>query len=134
MINPHLNILVQLAKIDGETDEAELELIRQIGVSENLTDSDIDTIIASTKASDSIPSVDKFSPEEKAELMANLVMVMKIDGKIQKEEMRFCLDVIKKLGYDEDTLFELVSTTYVNPSEDESLKELTQRAKNYIKK
>ena len=38
--NPHLYILVQLAQIDGETDETELELIRQIGKSENLTDED----------------------------------------------------------------------------------------------
>lgn len=132
MINPHLNILVQLAKIDGETDEAELELIRQIGSSEQLSDTDIDTVIESTKASDSIPSLENFSPDEKATLMANLVMVMKIDGKIQKEEMRFCLDVIRKLGYNEDTLFELVSTTYVNPSKEESLKELMIRAKEHI--
>lgn len=134
MINPHLNILVQLAKIDGETDESELELIRQIGISENLSDADIDKIIDSTNATDSIPSLVHLNDDEKASLMANLVMVMKIDGKIQKEEMKFCLDIIKKLGYDEDTLFELVSTTYVDPSKDESLKELTNRAKKHIKK
>ena len=134
MINPHLNILVQLAKIDGETDESELELIRQIGISENLSDTDIDKVIESTNATDSVPSLLHLNDNEKASLMANLVMVMKIDGKIQKEEMKFCLDVIRKLGYDEDTLFELVSTTYVDMSKDESLNDLINRAKKYIKK
>lgn len=134
MINPHLNILVQLAKVDGETDEAELQLIREIGSSENITDADIDKIIDSTKATDSIPSLNSLSADEKAALMANLVMVMKIDGKIQKEEMKFCLDVIRKLGYSEDTLFELVSTTYVDPSKEESLKTLIERAKEEINK
>lgn len=133
MINPHLNILVQLAKVDGETDPSELELIRQIGTSENISDADIDVIIESTQITDSIPSLEHFSEDEKAELMANLVMVMKIDGKMLKEEMKYCLNVIRKLGYDEDMLFELVSTTYIDPSRDDSsLAELTERAKKYI--
>jgi tellurite resistance protein len=134
MINPHLNILIQLAKVDGETDPSELELIRQIGTSENIADADIDVIIESTNIVDSIPSLEHFSENEKAELMANLVMVMKIDGKLHKEEMKFCLDVIRKLGYNEDMLFELVSTTYIDPSRDHSsLAELTERARRYIK-
>jgi tellurite resistance protein len=134
MINPHLNILIQLAKVDGETDPSELELIRQIGTSENIADADIDVIIESTNIVDSIPSLEHFSENEKAELMANLVMVMKIDGKLHKEEMKFCLDVIRKLGYNEDMLFELVSTTYIDPANDESLTELTERARQYIKR
>ena len=133
MINPHLNILVQLAKVDGETDLAELQLIKNIGISENIKDSDIDKIIESTNAKDSIPSLEHFSEDEKAALMANLVMVMKIDGKLHKEEMKFCLNVIRKLGYDEDMLFELVSNTYINPVSQESLEELTERARQYIK-
>lgn len=133
MINPHFNILVQLAKIDGETDEAELELIRQIGVSENISDKDIEKAIESTEASDTLPSLSLLSVDQKAELMANLVMVMKIDGKIHKEEMKFCLNVIRKLGYDENMLFELVSTTYIDPSKDESLTNLAERARSYLK-
>lgn len=132
MINPHFNILVQLAKIDGETDEAELELIRQIGASENISDEEIDKAIESTQASGTLPSLKEMNTDEKAALMANLVMVMKIDGKIHKEEMKFCLDVIRKLGYDENMLFELVSTTYIDPSKDESLENLTERARSYL--
>lgn len=133
MINPHLNILVQLAKVDGETDRSELELIRQIGTSENIADEDVDIIIESTNITDSIPSLEHFSEDEKAELMANLVMVMKIDGRLHKEEMKFCLNVIRKLGYDEDMLFELVSNTHIDPAKDESLIELKDRARQYIK-
>ncbi|MEM9299888.1 MAG: TerB family tellurite resistance protein [Bacteroidota bacterium] len=130
--NPHLDILVQLAKIDGEADGSELELIREIGASKNVSDEDIEEIIDKTEAMGTLPSLGDLSQQEKIDLMTNLVMVMKIDGRIHKEEMKFCLKVLRKLGYDEDALFELVSTTYVsseNPLDREAIK---KRAATYL--
>ena len=132
-INPHINILVQLAKIDGETDSAELELIRQIGVSNNVSDQDIEKIIEQTAAEDTIPSLETLSREEKISLMTNLVMVMKIDGKIHKEEMKFCMHVLKKLGYEENSLFDLVSTTYIDPRlDDVDIEKIKARAEKFL--
>ncbi|TRX62215.1 hypothetical protein FNH22_02525 [Fulvivirga sp. M361] len=130
--NPHLNILVQLAKIDGETDGSELELIREIGASQNVSDKDIEKIIDNTEAADTIPSLEHLSREQKVDLMANLVHVMKIDGRIDKEEMKFSLRVLKKLGYDEDALFELVSTTYVDSKEGIDISTIRFRAANFL--
>jgi uncharacterized tellurite resistance protein B-like protein len=132
--NPHLNILVQLAKIDGETDGSELALIRQIGTSENISDEDIDIAIETTSIEDTIPSLEHLIREDKIELMTNLVLVMKIDGIVHKEEMKFCLKVIKKLGYDEDALFDLVSTTYSQPSTAEEQDDVRTRAKALLNK
>ncbi len=132
-INPHINILVQLAKIDGETDSAELELIRQIGASNKVSDEDIESIIKQTAAEDTIPSLEHLSREEKVSLMTNLVMVMKIDGKIHKEEMKFCMQVLKKLGYEENSLFDLVSTTYIDPRiEEVDIDKIRARAEKYL--
>ena len=130
--NPHLNILVQLAKIDGQTDDAELDLIRQIGMSNRVDPEDIDRIIAETAADDTIPSIIHFTKDEKIDLMSNLVMVMKIDGIIHKEEMKFCLKVLKKMGYDEDALFELVSTTLVDPEMEVTKEDIPRRAEIYL--
>ncbi len=130
--NPHLDILVMMAKIDGETDSAELELIRQIGTSNNVSPEDIESIIENTETDQSIPSLLELSKEEKVELMTNLVMVMKIDGRIDKEEMKFCMQIIKKLGYEEDALFDLVSSTYVDPSKTIDKEEIKQRAEQYL--
>ncbi len=131
--NPHLNILVMMAKIDGETDEAELELIRQIGVSNNVSSEDIEKIIEKTEADHTIPSLEHLSVEQKVELMTNLVLVMKIDGRIDKEEMKFCLKVIQKLGYDENALFDLVSTTYLDPAQNLDKESIKKRAEEYLK-
>lgn len=114
MINPHLNILVQLAKVDGQADHTELEIIRAIGKSKNLSDEDIESAIDLAEASDSVDSVSSFSPEEKLDLLLNLVLVMKADGIVHKEEMKFCLKLVRKLGYDDDALFDLVSHTKVD--------------------
>lgn len=130
--NPHLNILVQLAKIDGETDVAELELIKQIGASQNVSDEDIEEIIENTEASDTIPSLESLPKDAKVELMTNLVLMMKIDGRIDKEEMKFCLKVLRKLGYDEDALFDLVSTTYIEKDADVNKEDIKKRAQKYL--
>jgi len=132
--NPHLNILVQMAKIDGETDGSELDLIRQIGNSENISDEDIDKAIETTSIEDTIPSLENLSEEDKIDLMTNLVLVMKIDGIVHKEEMKFCLKVIKKLGYNEDALFDLVSSTYSQPTSPEEQSTVRERAKELLKK
>ncbi len=130
--NPHLNILVMMAKIDGETDQAELELIRQIGASSNVSSEDIEEIIDNTEADQTVPSLNNLSKEEKVELMTNLVLVMKIDGRIDKEEMRFCFQVIKKMGYNEDALFDLVSTTYLDPKQEINRADIKKRAEKYL--
>ncbi|MEM7109750.1 MAG: TerB family tellurite resistance protein [Bacteroidota bacterium] len=131
--NPHLNVLVQLAKIDGEADGSELELIREIGASQNVSDEDVEKAIEMTEAEDTLPSLTELSQEEKVDLMTNLVMVMKIDGRIDKEEMKFCLKVLRKLGYDEDALFDLVSTTYVSTNQELNKDEIKGRAAAYLK-
>lgn len=131
--NPHLNILVMMAKVDGETDQAELELIRQIGASNNVSPEDIEKIIDETSSEETIPSLESLTKDERVELMTNLVMVMKIDGRIDKEEMKFCLQVIKKLGYDENALFDLVSTTHIDPAQQINKNDIKERAEKFLK-
>ena len=132
MINPHLNILVQLAKVDGETDETELDLIREIGKSNKLTDEDIEKVIETTDADDSIPSLSILSENEKAELMYNLVLMMKADGIVHKNEMNFCLKVTRKMGFPEDALYELVSSTDIGEDLSTDKEKLKARAIKYL--
>ena len=134
MINPHLNILVQLAKVDGETDDTELDLIREIGKSNRLSDEDIDKVIEITDADDHLPSLQELSVDEKAELMYNLVLMMKADGIIHKEEMNFCLKVTRKMGFAENALYELVSSTDVDSDLDTNKDQLKENALKYLQK
>jgi len=134
MDNPHLRILVQMAKVDGQADESELELIRTIGASNNVTDEDIEKVINEAESSDPISGLDSLSKEAKMELLYNLTLVMKADGIVHKEEMKFCLGVIKKLGFDENVLFELISNTVVDTRSVTDHDELVRKAEQYYKK
>ena len=117
MNNPHLNILAQLAKVDGHADDSELKVIRTVGASKNISDVEIERAIEEADSSTPLPSLEAMEKEEKMELLYNLALVMKADGIIHKEEMKFCLGVIKKLGFDDNVLFELLSNAVVNQEE-----------------
>ena len=130
--NPHLSILVQMAQIDGETDETELELIRQIGKSENLSDDDIDKVIDTTNHEGGVPSIENLSDKDKLELMTNLILVMKIDGIVHKNEMQFCLDMIDKLGYNKEAFYELVSSTTNDIMSEQDIENIREKAKTLL--
>ena len=134
MINPHLNILVQLAKVDGQADHTELEIIRAIGKSKNLSDEDIENAIDLAEEGDLVDSVSEFSPIEKLDLLLNLVLVMKADGIVHKEEMKFCLKLVRKLGYDDDALFDLVSHTKVDDELTADRSQMEARANKHLLK
>lgn len=106
--NPHLQILSQLARIDGETSESELKLIHEIGASKYVTREEVDEIMSGVNKESTIPSLDALTVEEKVELITNLVMVMKADGRIELREMNFCFDIIKKVGFSETLFINLV--------------------------
>lgn len=105
---PHLQILMQLARIDGDTSEAELKLIKEIGKSKFVSDEDMKRIQFLSHQQNTIPSVDALTFEEKVDLLTNLVLVMRADGRIELREMDFCFDVVKKIGFSETQFFNLV--------------------------
>ena len=70
------------------------------------------------------------SPDEKYDYIYNLVQLMKIDGRLYKEELSFCARIASKLGYDENVLLELMLKIYSDPhitTDKDSLKSTIQK-------
>ena len=130
---PHIAVLIQLAKIDGTADRTELDLIRQIGSSHNVSDQDVDDAIAEAEASDAIPSLGHLSIDDRLELLYNLVLVMKADGIIHRDEMKFCLAIVIKLDFDEEVLFDLLEHSPTEDPNGEHHEAMVTRAKGYYK-
>ncbi|MEJ2004880.1 MAG: TerB family tellurite resistance protein [Cyclobacteriaceae bacterium] len=99
---------MQLARIDGDTSESEIKLIREIAKSSYVSDEALREIQSMASKENTIPSVEALSYEERVELLTNLVLVMRVDGRIELREMDFCLDVVKKIGFSETQFFNLV--------------------------
>lgn len=110
MSRTSLSILIELANRDGEIDESERKLIHQIGRAHDHTEDEVNELIENTPAIE----YDKLSSEERFEMLYDLVRLMKVDGKIFDDEILYCLDVARKLGYPMEAVMELYGLVHAN--------------------
>lgn len=104
-----ISLLVHLAKIDGEVSPSELEKINQIGKSHGLKDDEIDQIINNPEP---IEINTALTDDQKFEYISTLVDLMKVDGKLYLEEIKFCSLMAAKLGYNEEVIYDLITEIY----------------------
>lgn len=112
MSRTHLNILVQLARIDGVVVQDEIDLIKQVGKANGMSSDEISQCFEDPEM---VEDLDSISDDEKYEFIYNVVQLMKIDGRLYKEEIGFCAKMASKLGYDEEVLLELMLKIYSDP-------------------
>ncbi|MDW3209274.1 MAG: TerB family tellurite resistance protein [Reichenbachiella sp.] len=127
MSKSHLNILVQLAKVDGIVVQEEVDLINEVGKANGMTEEEI---ASSFEEELPIGDLSTLTDDEKYDLIYSIVQLMKIDGKLYNEEIKFCAKMSAKLGYEEDVLFELMLKIYADPdlcADKESLKKQIQK-------
>lgn len=126
MSKTHLNILVQLAKVDGIVVQEEVDLINEVGKANGMTEEEIESCFDEELP---IGDLSTLTDDKKYDLIYSIVQLMKIDGKLYNEEIKFCAKMSAKLGYEEDVLFELMLKIYADPdlcADKESLKKHIQ--------
>lgn len=126
MSKAHLNILVQLAKVDGIVVQEEVDLINEVGKANGMTEEEIASCFDEELP---IGDLSSLTDDKKYDLIYSIVQLMKIDGKLYNEEIKFCAKMSAKLGYEEDVLFELMLKIYADPdlcADKESLKKHIQ--------
>ncbi len=131
MSRTHLNLLVQLAKIDGVVVQDEIDLIKKIGKANGMSSEEISECFEDPNL---IEDLDHLSDDEKYDYIYNIVQLMKIDGRLYKEEIRFCARVISKLGYQEDVLRELILKIYSDEHISTDKSALKETIQQYLKK
>lgn len=104
-----LSILVTLAKVDGEIVPLELDKIHQIGAANGLNQQEIEAVIKNPEEGLDLSSL---SDDERFEYLYSLVELMKADGKLYLEEIKFCSKVAARLGYDEAVMYDLITEVY----------------------
>ena len=131
MSRTHLNLLVQLARIDGVVVQEEIDLIKQIGKANGMSSHDVSACFEDPSL---IENLDVLTDDEKYEYIYSIVQLMKIDGRLYKEELGFTAKLVSKLGYSENVLLELMLKIYSDPmisAEKDTLKKTIQ---TYLKK
>ena len=131
MSRTHLNILVQLAKVDGVIVQDEIDLIKQIGAANGMSSVEISQCFDDP---DLIEELEDLADDEKYEYIYNIVQLMKIDGRLYKEEIKFCAKMVSKLGYDEAVLMELMLKIYSDPDITTDKQTLKSTIQKYLRK
>jgi len=112
-VKDQLSILVELSKADNEVSPKELEMIREIGHLNGLSDKEIENIIKSPAKTIDLK---KLPPEQKFYYLYNVVQLMKVDGKVFRSEISFGENVAVNLGYKPGVIIELSSYMSGDPS------------------
>ena len=93
--------------------QEEIDLINLVGKANGMSQQDIEACFDEEKSLDELK---KLNEDEKFEFIYSVVQLMKIDGRLYDEEIKFCAKMVSKLGYDEAVLFELILKIYSDPN------------------
>lgn len=126
-----LQLLVNLAQIDGRVAEREKTYIRNIGYANGFADADIEEMIEQRHPL-IIPN--DLDDDEKFSYIFSLVQLMKIDERMYKEEILFCAQVASRLGYDPHVMFDLMLHVKAASMAENAIKALRNLTMLYLKK
>ncbi len=113
MITRQLNILIQLATIDGRIAPKERKLIEHIAKVNNVDDELVKQYINKPQP---LPVLEHLTDDERFEYLYMVIQVMKVDGLVFKSEIDFCEQIAEKLGYKKKVVAELSKNIYSDPS------------------
>lgn len=127
----HMNMLVQLARIDGVVVQEEIDLIRKIGKEFGMSSEEISECFEYPNQTGDLSSL---ADDEKYELIYNIVQMMKIDKRLYKEEIQYCAKMVSTLGYSEEVLIKLMLKIYSDPHITTGKGSLKASIQKYLKK
>ncbi len=91
----HIKNLLALSMADGHLHEKEVYVLYEIGKRYGLKDRQIKSLIESNEPFDvNVP--DNF--HDKMNVLYDMVLMVYADGIVEKKEVQFCEDVVKKFG------------------------------------
>jgi len=125
----HLKLLVSLARVDGEVVEKEKQYIINIGQANHFLVSEILPLFASDHEQ-FVP--EKLTKDEKFDYIFTLVQLMRIDGRIYQDEIKYCAQVASRLGYQRDLLFELMLKVQEVGQSKDDVSELKRLTSEYL--
>lgn len=125
-----LKLLINLARIDGQIADDEIKYLKNIGKAHNI---DTNQIMLMLQSNHDEKLKINMNDEERLDLLINLVQLMKCDGKLYKEEIKYCSKIASRLGFKEEVMFELMLTVKSGTMKSDTVTELRNETKKYLK-
>jgi uncharacterized membrane protein YebE (DUF533 family) len=129
MIKRQLNILIQLATIDGTLAGKERKLIEHMARVNNIDENEISELLNQPQP---IANLANLTEDERFEYLYMVIQLMKIDGQVFKSEIVFCEEIAEKLGFKKKVVAELSKYIYSDPSITSDRQMLRNKASKYM--
>ena len=97
----HFNNLFAIANADGNVESAELDLLIRLAEKFHMSTAEVTRII---RDSASVEPVALKTHEERVEHLYHLIMVMLVDGRIDRQELSLCKGFATKLGFEDGVI------------------------------
>lgn len=107
-----LNVMINLAVIDRMMDQKEINLIKMIGKANEISEEEVDELI---KHPQTVTNLRLMTEDERFEHLYYLILLMKADGRVIREEISFCEKIALRLGYDKEVIGILSQHIYSDP-------------------
>ncbi len=130
----HLKNLLALARADGDVHTKEQKMLFMIGKKYGLKDRQVKTLINSDEKFEvNVPD----NHDDKMNVLYDVMLMVYADGVVQKSEVAFCEDMVKKFGMKKEVVGWLLNEVFAKgtpPMRDE-WRELTEIARGkYVTK
>ncbi len=132
ILKMQLNVLIHLAKVDGEISSSEREMLEQISGNHGVSGEELDHMIQYPKPMESLGAL---SNDLKFDYLYSIVQLMNVDGEIDDRELHFCQNLALRLGYYKEVieaLWEEIISDKDLQHDKEALKRIVQRFNPYI--
>ena len=130
----HIKNLLALSKADGHMHEKEVDMLFKIGKRYGLKDRQISILIDSNEPYE-INVPDNFN--DKMNVLYDLVLMVYADGVVEKKEIVFCEDVVKRFGMKKGIVKWLIDDVFAvgTPPPPDEWKEMKEFAQvNFVEK
>jgi len=114
MIKTQISSMVQLAKIDGNFDRDEYNIINKIAKRYDLTKDEFDEII---RKPESVSNFNSLTLEQKVEHLYHVIHIAKADRRILPNEVVFCQQLATRLGFKKSAVQALIPLVKDNSEE-----------------
>lgn len=99
-------VMIQLALVDNQFEDSERNFISDLASQSSISKEELDEVINEElkKKSFDMDLSDNLGFDAKIEILADMVRVMKADGKVYLSEIKFCEMIAKMFGFKEKSI------------------------------
>lgn len=126
-----IRTLLKLANSDGTISGSEMALIHKIAVIKGLPMFEVEQLSSSTL--EFADDLGELSDDEKYEYIYSIILMIKMDGRLDDRELKACTEYATAMGYDEGVIPKMLELVKSDHELNENKQELKDEIQTFLK-